>query len=282
MLFAHWSTRHPWPAAAGFAAALVVVLLAVPISYVRTTGQDVALTLTGTGDPAQSQRIAGELERALGVRYVAVKPAGAGFRLEAFATGRPVADVQARARALAKELTARGYGAVASVTPRRERVSGSVYAYARDIVVRVRADGKSDAQVAAEIRQQLADAGIGKPEVSVVRKDGRQEVTITAHPGSDVVPPGGPCNIDVELTQDGKPSRDAMLLRSLRRAPGGGPAFHMGLVGPDGRTTIVHVPNPGALGDSGLAAEINAQLRAAGLDLRMKVTNGKPEIVPKE
>ena len=286
MTIAAWSMRHPWPATGGFAAALVAVLLAVPLSYERTTGQHVSLTLTGTSDVSRVRRIAGELERVLGVRHMAMRTTGAAdgaaFTLEVFVAGRSGADTRARAGALAKELTARGYGAVATVTPRRERVSGSVYAYARDVVIRIRTDGKSDEQIAAEISQRLAEAGIANAEVSVSRKDHEQEITIAAPRGSDANAPGGPCNIDVELTQDGRSPRDGMLLQSLRRAPGGGPAFHMGLVDSDGRTATVDVPNPGALSDSALAAEIMAQLRRAGFDLRVQVTNGKPEIQPKQ
>ena len=283
---ATWSRRHPWPAAVAVAAVLVAVLSAVPISYERVTGQDVSLALTRTSDASRVQHIAAELERVLGARFVAVKntqsSGGTLYTLDALVTGRSGADVRARADAFAKALVARGYGATAMVTPHREHVSGSVYAYARDVAVRVRTDGKSDTQVADEIRRQLADAGIESPEVTVSRKDGGQEITIATPRGAAAMAPGGPCAIDVELTQDGKPSPDAMLLRSLRRAPGGGPAFHMGFVGQDGRTAVVDVPNPGMLTDSALAEEINAQLHRAGVDQRVRVTNGKPEFVPRE
>ena len=177
MSIASTFTRRPWLATAGLIVLIAAAMLVVPVSYDRTVGHDVALTLTGVKDLSRARDIARELEAVLGVKHVTVQAAqdaGASLTFDAFVPVRSGVDPGARARAFAKELEQRGYAAAAVSTPKRERVAGSVYAYAKDLVIQVSTDGKSAAQIEAEIRQRLADAGITNTSVSVTDSGNRK------------------------------------------------------------------------------------------------------------
>src|SRR5262249_46571506 len=117
--------RKPLSATAA-AVAVVAAVLICPVPYTRTVGYE--LTVTNASG-----------------RVVRVAVAG---KSAAFAERR------------AAEL--RRHGAQVAVAPRSERVWGSVYAMARDKLLDVRvdlSDGRTDAQVADDIRDQLAAGG---------------------------------------------------------------------------------------------------------------------------
>jgi hypothetical protein len=85
----------------------------------------------------------------------------------------------ARRHALA---IARGMGAEATVTAHRELAWRSVYAMARDSLFRIDVDaqGKSDAEVEAEIRTQLEQQGWNAGSVTIRRGDGVTAVEVGA------------------------------------------------------------------------------------------------------
>ena len=116
-------TRRPWLTTAAIAATAVLVFTVVPISYERTTGADVALTVAGVNDLSQSEDIANEMKRVLGASQVSINAeasdAGATLTLESFVPGSSGVNAAARAKVLAKELSARGYSASAVTTPHR-------------------------------------------------------------------------------------------------------------------------------------------------------------------
>jgi len=140
------AVRRPWLAAA--AVTVLVVLGALcPISWQRTVGHDVALTLTGVHDTAPATAIAQQMKSVLGADHVSVRAealsGGAALTFAAYVPAGHGIDAPARAEALAAALRSRGYTATVSATPRREQIAGTVYAYARDLVVRVETDGKT-------------------------------------------------------------------------------------------------------------------------------------------
>lgn len=73
-----------------------------------------------------------------------------------------------------------------AVEPRRERVWGSVYAMAKDKILHidVALDGKSDAQIEAEVRDQLSAAGWVPGAIAVEQNGDEKTVKFEAEDGS--------------------------------------------------------------------------------------------------
>lgn len=135
--------KKPLLVVAALAAALVC-----PIPYSRTTGYD--LEVRG--------------------------PAGKSATVHLPAIGT--------ARAEQRAAMLRATGAEVSVVPRTERVWGTLYAYASEKILNVSVDttGKTDAQIEAEIRQQLAQSGWAG-DVQVQTQNGETTVRIGANDG---------------------------------------------------------------------------------------------------
>ena len=152
-------------------AVVAVVLLAIPISYERTIGYEASLALPAV-DPAECERIAGEFAKLLktsefnfnqdvteGTTITARVPVGS-RRL-----------VEGLAMAYTQALAARGLSARSAVVPITQRISGNVYAAAANeiIEIHVNRDGKTSGQIAEEIREQLAGAGMPDSYAEVAR-----------------------------------------------------------------------------------------------------------------
>lgn len=136
--------------ATALAAAVVAAVLVCPVPYTRTVGYE--LTVTNAGGRVAKLRV----------------PA------------KNAAQAERRAAALRKA------GAHVTVAARTERVWGSVYAMAKDKLFEVHVDveGKSDAQVADDIRAQLAAGGWTADDVQVQRSDDGSTVQIDANDGA--------------------------------------------------------------------------------------------------
>lgn len=132
------------------AAAFVAAGVLTPIPYHRTTGYDVALR----------------------------GPDGH------VATVRVQASSQTEAERRARSIAQAAHGTATSVTPHSELVWGSVYAMAAAKVFKVHVDteGKSDAEVEAEVRAQLAEQGWLTGEVQVSRAEGTVSIQATDGP----------------------------------------------------------------------------------------------------
>jgi citrate lyase gamma subunit len=277
--------RRPWLASGVVAAALVLAMLVIPISYMRTTGHEVALHVAGTEDVTQLRAIAAELRTQLHAESVRVRLAeqnGApSATFEATVPAGNRVDAAAVANAFAKGLTERGLSSHAETTPVRERVSGSVYAYAKDLVIQVSTDGKSSAQIEAEIRQRLADAGIRDAQVSVTDEGANQrKVTLQVKRASDDHSPA-PSDISLQLTKNGQPlgaNGPSVRIEKLRSAAG--ETLHLAITNA-GKSTTFDIPNADKLSDAQLQATIESKLREAGLDLQATVTNGNVEVKTK-
>lgn len=260
--------RNPWLATAAVAAAIVVALLLVPVSYEKTSSHDVALTLGGVSDISQIKGIASEFESALGAQGVRVRAevenGAPKFVLEASVPGNSGA---LRAQAFGQAMLDRGYAATWSATPKTERVWGSVYAYARDRVIRVDVGGKTAQQLQDEIRQRLAEAGITNTQVSVTDlAGGGREVRVKAdHQAKAGDAPEEP--IQLELTKDGQslPNPDGQSVQVRRLKDASGVERLVMDITAGGRTTKVEIPNPGAMSDAALTAEVNAKLMQNGV-----------------
>jgi hypothetical protein len=272
--------RRSWLATAGLAAAAAVLLSIVPVSYTRTTGHDVSLTLAGIHDVAGAAGIARELKAALKSGPVAMKvepaAAGATVTLETFVPASAAVNAGARASALAKELAARGYDATAAAAPHRVRVSGNVYAFARDLVVRVETEGKTAAQIESEIRAQIAAAGIAAAQVMVTDSGNQRKVTIQAERHGEPGEGAEHGRLDVELTKNGAPLGENGSRVEIRKIKSHTAGVTLQIaVTSQGRTTNVEVPNVDTMSDADLAARIRTALRNAGVELGVKVENGQ-------
>lgn len=263
------------PAFATALAMIVVVVggLAIPMSYERTVGYDVALSMNGAQvSQAQVAEIAKSLKdmlRAPGVAVEAAMDNGAlTYTFKASASG----DVRPAAGAFAKQLGALGYAASVETTPRKERVSSTVYAYALGRVIEIRTDGKSAAQIESEIRDRLAAAGVTNAQVSVTdRGDNHREVKITADHLMQAGDPPAAEMPELVLTKDGKPLAGGLAVRVMKKKDDAGLVSMVVNVTHDGRSFDIDIPNPDALGDAGIAATIQSRLAAEGLDVNVNV-----------
>ena len=209
--------RKPLFATAAAAAVLVAVLVC-PVPYTRTVGYELTVT-----------NAAGRVVK-LGV------PA------------KSAAQAERRAAALRKS------GAQVTVAARTERVWGSVYAMAKEhlVDVHVDTDGKSDAQIAAEITAQLAAAGWSTDTVEFHGTDTGSEVRIGAE------------------------DANGRKIQVVRKASGGGEKnldFQLGGIDDE--------REPG-MTDAELRDKILGQLKARGLDGDVTVDGDRIQIRAKK
>jgi hypothetical protein len=278
--FMNATRNHPWLVTAGVAVVLAIAMLVVPISYERTTGTRVTMRLDHVKNPAGIAAIAKEMKGALGapVRVDAEgSPDGAVFSFVASVPQASRTNPAAIAAALAKELGARGSEASVATAPIKEQVSGTVYAFARDVVIKVDMTDKSAAQVESEIRQKLAEAGIPDAQVSVSEPGANQQkVTMEMH-HEGTNPAEAPGNVKLELTKNGQDlaAKGSTVGMRMTKTSDGGKTLLLD-IGKDGQTTTVEIPHVEALSDAQLAAEITSRLQAAGIsDLRVTFENGR-------
>ncbi|MGZ3442331.1 MAG: hypothetical protein ACXVDD_22580, partial [Polyangia bacterium] len=204
--------------ATGAAVAVLVAVLVCPVPYTRTVGYE--LTVTN-----HKGRVAKVLVPA-----------------------KSAAQAERRAAELRKS------GAAVIVAARTERVWGSVYAMAKEklLDVHVELDGRTDAQVADDIKQQLASGGWSADDVTVERSADGSTVAIEA--------------------QDG----NGRHMKLVRKASGGEEkSMDLELGGIDDER------EPG-MTDAQLRDKILKQLQARGLDGDVTVEGGRIEVRAKK
>jgi len=157
---------------------LLLVLLALPVSYQRLVGCEVRLTLQGDRlRAATAERVAERFGGAFGAHEVRVRPLArsVGFVVSAIVAPRPGAEVDAMAAAFAGELAAEGVAVRHETRPVRKRVSGNVgtLARARAVELRLRVKGRGLAAIVEEIRRDFMLAGAESVRVSP-SADGRE------------------------------------------------------------------------------------------------------------
>ena len=96
-----WMKARPLVTTTAATAVVAAVLLMVPISYQRTVGQDVTLSIAGAVDPGALHAIARELKSAVGAAAVQVSQvdAGRGMTTELHAQSASRSGVATRATA---------------------------------------------------------------------------------------------------------------------------------------------------------------------------------------
>jgi hypothetical protein len=129
---------------------------------------------------------------------------------------RPRRVIEGLAQAYAQTLAMRGIGARAQVVPVTRQISGNVYAAMANRIyeIHVSRDGKTNEQVAEELRQQFEAAGLPGAEVQVSGEGGqtRMEMHWEAPPDS---PPGEEKQFNVTIDGEGG--------QASKTAPGSGP-----------------------------------------------------------
>ena len=247
---------HPWLAATAAVVVVAVILGVVPVNYTVTTGQDVTLQLAAPAPQGEALRkVATGLRAALhadGVQ-IALTDDGAGpaARLEARVPSGRGAEVRNTAEAYARGLSGRGIPAQASVRSRTERVSTNVFAYARSraVELRVTSSGRTPAEIEADIRAQLEAAGLDNPQVQVTKEGDQTQVQIQA----DCSSPEGEQKFDIKLIGRDDQPLDASLHRfEVERKPG--------------------------MTDADVKAEIERQMREAGVEGKVTVVDGKVNV----
>jgi len=255
---------RPWTLSAIVAAALAVILLVIPISYQKTVGHDVALTINSPNlDAGQLQTIASQLKNALQAGNVSITQGNGGAPvLTARVSGRSRLPVERVAAAFAAGLSSKGIPAQARVSPRIERVLGSLYAYARDniIDIHVTSKGKTPEQIQNEIVSQLEAAGVQDPKVEYKREGNKATLTVQMDKGSSGTPPVAANCPQLNLTVDDQP-------------PGGGDGQH--------KRVEVKVNRTPGMTDAQVKDEVQRQLKAQGVDADVSVENGKIQINPR-
>jgi hypothetical protein len=154
-------------------------------------------------------------------------------------------------------------------------------------VITVSIDGKTDAELNAEITEKLTAAGLPNAQVSVTRetRDGSDfmRVEVQAHGDGAEVPDHEP--IQLQLTSNGEDlggiaHHATVRLRKLADDEGN----HLLVdVEDGGRTATATVDNPEALSDAEITAEIHRQLAAQGMGhLSVSSQDGKIQVLALE
>ena len=234
---------RPHVLTAGLTCGLLAAVLLWPVSYERTVGHTVTLSLpaeSAAATPLGREEVRGivsRLKQALGAGSVRVSAGGPGapLVLTARVPSRSRKEVERQLAPLTTALQAEHHPVTSSIAARTEHHTGRVYAMALDKLIDIRVDttGKSDSQVETEIRDQLTRSGMAPDTVQFQRTGDESQADIQAHDGDHTV-------------------------RLMRRQRGGPGELHIEAGGLDTERT------PG-MTDTELREKIERQLTARGL-----------------
>jgi hypothetical protein len=175
----HSLKSHPAMATVLGIAIVAAVLLAVPISYTKTTGYRATLEISNaTG--INIEAVAGEFGKALDAEEVKVAAGPGMARIFAELPLRSAGTLEGIASGFAQALTERGVPAAAVVEPVTERITGNVYAMAANeiIEIRINSEGLTDEEIEDEIRAQIEAAGFEACLVDVETGEGEKRIEI--------------------------------------------------------------------------------------------------------
>jgi hypothetical protein len=176
------------------------VLLAVPISYTRTTGYRATLEIADAGG-VDMEAIASEFGKALDTEDVMVMAGFGGARILASLPVRSAGTLDIITSRFAEALTERGISASAEVEPVTEKVTGNVYAAAANgiVEIRVNSEGMTDEEIEDEIRAQIEAAGFEACLVDVETGDGEKRIEVGIQCDPEKVNAENPCPISISL-----------------------------------------------------------------------------------
>ncbi len=243
-------THRPLWATAAVAVAIAIALLFIPVSYERTVGQEVSITLAGSGDgPARARSVADAVRAATGSPQIRLE-IGSTTAVTARVPGCSHAEATVMGRALVKELGQKGIQASFTVEPWVEEVTSNVYAQVANHwrEIRVETQGRSEDEIERDVTAQLEQMGFSNPEVTFDRTGEGSQLGIRA---------GG---------QDGR-----IEARIERRIEGGGdePAVDV---------PLLDCSDLAGLPDAEIKAAVEDRLRERGIEAEVSVENGRIEI----
>ncbi len=198
----HSLKGHPAMATVLGIAIVAAVLLAVPISYTKTTGYRATLEIADAAG-VDISAVAAEFGKALDTENVMVRAGVGGAKISATLPARAPVTIDGIASGFARALTEKGVPATAGVVRLTERVTGNVYAMAANeiIEIRVNSEGKTDEEIEADIRAQIEAAGLEACLVDVETGNGEKRIEIGIEQRLDDGSAEGP--MPVKITIDG-------------------------------------------------------------------------------
>jgi hypothetical protein len=197
----HSLKTHPTMTTVLGIAIVAAVLLAVPISYTRTTGYQATLEIADAGG-VDMDAIAEEFGKALDTEDVMVMAGfNGGGRIFANLPVRSAGTLEIITSSFARALIQRGVSASAEVEPVTEQVTGNVYAAAANEIIEIRIDseGLTDEEIEDEIRTQIEAAGFDACLVDVQTGDGEKRIEIGIQCDPEEVGAGGPCPVRISI-----------------------------------------------------------------------------------
>ncbi len=256
----HQTRLRPWLTAALSTVVVALALLFVPISYDRLIGSELTLRLGGAEiAPGAIREIASELRARLGAEKIRVEADPAhGTSLIAEIPNASWREVARLALEYTRGLADRGIPAVPRVRPRFEKAHGNVYAAIGNLVeIRIQTEGKSDSEIAAEIRDQLLAAGMSDATVEVSRQDGQTQLRVEIQKTADGQEgEGEDCCPEFRITLDGQEPGD-----------------------PQTETCQVRVRRTEEMTDQDVIDEVQRQLHEQGVnDAEVYIESGKIRI----
>ncbi|MFC1799487.1 hypothetical protein ACFL2Z_01055 [Candidatus Eisenbacteria bacterium] len=197
----HSLKTHPAMTTVLGIAVVAAVLLAVPISYTRTTGYQATLEIADASG-VDLDAIAGEFGKALDTEDVIVMAGfGGGGRIFARLPVRSAGTLEIITSSFAQALTDKGVRASAEVEPVTEQVTGNVYAAAANEIVEIKvsSEGLTDEEIEDEIRAQIEAAGFDACLVDVETGDGEKRIEIGLQCDPEKVNAENPCPISISI-----------------------------------------------------------------------------------
>jgi len=288
-------TRRPWIPAALAGALAVIALCVVPVSYEQTTGHAVALTVRGGLDQEHLRGLAQQMKSVLHSDGVTVDAeaanGGVAFTLGATVPVKSGIDAAAAAESFRAQLAKLGYDVTAKVTPVRERVTTTGYAYAMNRVIKVEMANKSAAEVENEIRQGLLAAGIENPQVSVEKSttaDGKDKLKVEVKATRTSTSRGSAPEVapEILLTKNGVPvvagAGDGFTVREEIKKTGDGSKTLTIDVHQGPKSATINIEHPDTIGDAALKSQVESQLAAAGIQADVTIIEGRVMLQPKK
>jgi hypothetical protein len=182
-IFENITSRPRTALGVSIAAALFLFVTLVPFSYQTTAGYKVAFSGV---DPSVSPQVIEKSLAALGYSDISISVSTDNDRADYFITN---VSSKSQAREIAAAFASLAHFTGEPVlTPVKKTVSGTLYAQARDRLIEIRIDGagKTDDEIAAEIRGRLEAEGLSDVNASFsTRPDGMKQIDITFSSDSD-------------------------------------------------------------------------------------------------
>jgi len=167
----------------GMVVVLLIVATLVPFTYEKTVGYDA--TYAGIESSLDAQTLM-KAVKALGYDNVSINSNSNGNLTDYTVANLPSEDAIREVSAAFYTLT--GFNRTPEIMPVKSKVSGTLYAQARDKLIEVQVDatGKTDDEIRAEIEAKLLDQGVTAYEVTVgTDADGHRQIDLSVEGDGD-------------------------------------------------------------------------------------------------